>query len=644
MAYENFVPTTSDCLSTLVQSTILDNNPWPSVKVEANSENKQMLHFFNKHNLQQNPSTFPGSTQFTQSPPTELPEIAVHFVKQPPENVRKINFFTFSLALFEVEKSSSQQQQPQLKPITVLDAQFGGFIEGDDTKNGIFYHLLLKLPSNTQTFVTLTLQMVDASSKRIITYEGTDRNADLQRVLLTHNVLCLRCSSGKSCGNAKETPSTPLLISNGSSSSSTTLQFFLRCNQNCYRQSPSLDYTFSGSGGCSGRPSNSRLRKFQLAVSLEIKSENGSFTSIFYSNSLHVHNSSRFKTPAGAGATLLSSEINLSLPVENFSSTATPEIKKKAIKKKPKSLQSQMELLNKVADKLAPLSSPPSQTLSQTPSQKPSITTLSPLKGPPGTELLLLGHNFDSSKSNLEVLFDGHFSLKPTILSPNALKVIVPSFLELQNSQSKDSEQKLIPGYLLITLVDRSTGFFTDCPTPFNLLEEVATPEQQQKQLELQLARLHQMLPAKSAFLSTSSFSSSFSSEESNSGSSEEVLDRAALYLEWYYKNQEMEIKANLQKSSFAAPNYPNSFVQQSFQADINLNSNQTPLPPINSSFSSAMNFSNSYDQSFTQQNPPNYLHPSYNYPQGVAEYLPTYSGSFYNTAEYSYQPYNQQQ
>ena len=45
-----------------------------------------------------------------------------------------------------------------------------------------------------------------------ITYEGQDKNPEMQRVLLTHEIMCSRCCDKKSCGNRNETPSDPVII------------------------------------------------------------------------------------------------------------------------------------------------------------------------------------------------------------------------------------------------------------------------------------------------------------------------------------------------------------------------------------------------------------------------------------------------
>ncbi|KAL2077511.1 hypothetical protein ACEWY4_027015 [Coilia grayii] len=45
-----------------------------------------------------------------------------------------------------------------------------------------------------------------------IIYEGQDKNPEMCRVLLTHEIMCSRCCDKKSCGNRNETPSDPVII------------------------------------------------------------------------------------------------------------------------------------------------------------------------------------------------------------------------------------------------------------------------------------------------------------------------------------------------------------------------------------------------------------------------------------------------
>lgn len=48
--------------------------------------------------------------------------------------------------------------------------------------------------------------------QQAIIYEGQDKNPEMCRVLLTHEIMCSRCCDKKSCGNRNETPSDPVII------------------------------------------------------------------------------------------------------------------------------------------------------------------------------------------------------------------------------------------------------------------------------------------------------------------------------------------------------------------------------------------------------------------------------------------------
>ncbi|KAG8134153.1 hypothetical protein E2320_007288, partial [Naja naja] len=91
-----------------------------------------------------------------------------HFEKQPPSNLRKSNFFHFVLAMYDRHG----------QPVEIERTSFIDFVEKD----------------------------------RAIIYEGQDKNPEMCRVLLTHEIMCSRCCDKKSCGNRNETPSDPVII------------------------------------------------------------------------------------------------------------------------------------------------------------------------------------------------------------------------------------------------------------------------------------------------------------------------------------------------------------------------------------------------------------------------------------------------
>uniref|UniRef100_A0A8C9XFE2 EBF transcription factor 1 n=1 Tax=Sander lucioperca TaxID=283035 RepID=A0A8C9XFE2_SANLU len=148
-----------------------------------------------------------------------------HFEKQPPSNLRKSNFFHFVLALYD-----RQGQPVEIERTTYID-----FVEkekettGEKTNNGIHYRLQLLYSNGIRTEQDLYVRLIDSMTKQAIVYEGQDKNPEMCRVLLTHEIMCSRCCDKKSCGNRNETPSDPVIIDRF------FLKFFLKCNQNCLK-------------------------------------------------------------------------------------------------------------------------------------------------------------------------------------------------------------------------------------------------------------------------------------------------------------------------------------------------------------------------------------------------------------------------
>lgn len=133
----------------------------------------------------------------------------VHFEKQPPNNLRKSNFFHFVIALYDAAN----------QPIEIERTAFVGFVEKDNeldsvqpTRNGIQYRLSLLFQSGHRQEQDVFIRMIDSVTKQAIVYEGQDKNPEMCRVLLTHEVMCSRCCDKKSCGNRNETPSDPVII------------------------------------------------------------------------------------------------------------------------------------------------------------------------------------------------------------------------------------------------------------------------------------------------------------------------------------------------------------------------------------------------------------------------------------------------
>ncbi|XP_078717577.1 transcription factor COE3-like isoform X3 [Lampetra fluviatilis] len=187
-----------------------------------------------------------------------------HFEKQPPSNLRKSNFFHFVLALYD----------RQGQPVEIERTAFVDFVEKDrepnneKTNNGIHYRLQLLYSNGVRTEQDLYVRLIDSMNKQAIIYEGQDKNPEMCRVLLTHEIMCSRCCDKKSCGNRNETPSDPVIIDRF------FLKFFLKCNQNCLKNA--------------GNPRD--MRRFQVVVSTTVHVD-GHVLAV--SDNMFVHNNSK---------------------------------------------------------------------------------------------------------------------------------------------------------------------------------------------------------------------------------------------------------------------------------------------------------------------------------------------------------------
>ncbi|XP_023219768.1 transcription factor collier isoform X2 [Centruroides vittatus] len=196
--------------------------------------------------------------------PTSIGLGRAHFEKQPPSNLRKSNFFHFVIALYD--KSG--------QPVEVERTAFVGFVEkdqeteGQKTNNGIHYRLQLLYASGVRQEQDLYVRLIDSVTKQAIVYEGQDKNPEMCRVLLTHEIMCSRCCDKKSCGNRNETPSDPVIIDRF------FLKFFLKCNQNCLKNA--------------GNPRD--MRRFQVVISTQVIVD-GPLLAV--SDNMFVHNNSK---------------------------------------------------------------------------------------------------------------------------------------------------------------------------------------------------------------------------------------------------------------------------------------------------------------------------------------------------------------
>ncbi|XP_042192856.1 transcription factor COE3a isoform X8 [Callorhinchus milii] len=187
-----------------------------------------------------------------------------HFEKQPPSNLRKSNFFHFVLALYD----------RQGQPVEIERTAFVDFVEkekepnNEKTNNGIHYKLQLLYSNGVRTEQDLYVRLIDSMTKQAIIYEGQDKNPEMCRVLLTHEIMCSRCCDKKSCGNRNETPSDPVIIDRF------FLKFFLKCNQNCLKNA--------------GNPRD--MRRFQVVISTTVNVD-GHVLAV--SDNMFVHNNSK---------------------------------------------------------------------------------------------------------------------------------------------------------------------------------------------------------------------------------------------------------------------------------------------------------------------------------------------------------------
>uniref|UniRef100_A0A8C9U6Y4 EBF transcription factor 3 n=1 Tax=Scleropages formosus TaxID=113540 RepID=A0A8C9U6Y4_SCLFO len=184
-----------------------------------------------------------------------------HYEKQPPSNLRKSNFFHFVLALYD----------RQGQPVEIERTAFVDFVEkekepnGEKTNNGIHYKLQLLYSNGKYSLPT------EISHFFFFLGGGggfCNKNPEMCRVLLTHEIMCSRCCDKKSCGNRNETPSDPVIIDRF------FLKFFLKCNQNCLKNA--------------GNPRD--MRRFQVVVSTTVNVD-GHVLAV--SDNMFVHNNSK---------------------------------------------------------------------------------------------------------------------------------------------------------------------------------------------------------------------------------------------------------------------------------------------------------------------------------------------------------------
>uniref|UniRef100_A0AAY4E5P9 IPT/TIG domain-containing protein n=1 Tax=Denticeps clupeoides TaxID=299321 RepID=A0AAY4E5P9_9TELE len=195
-----------------------------------------------------------------------------HYEKQPPSNLRKSNFFHFVLALYD-----RQGQPVEIERTSYVDfVEKDKCLQRDPTVHCRGFHrrkhkrvlLLSRIFTGIRTEQDLYVRLIDSMTKQPILYEGQDKNPEMCRVLLTHEIMCSRCCDKKSCGNRNETPSDPVIIDRF------FLKFFLKCNQNCLKNA--------------GNPRD--MRRFQVVVSTTVNVD-GHVLAV--SDNMFVHNNSK---------------------------------------------------------------------------------------------------------------------------------------------------------------------------------------------------------------------------------------------------------------------------------------------------------------------------------------------------------------
>ncbi|KAH9530001.1 EBF transcription factor knot [Dermatophagoides farinae] len=222
------------------------------------------LRVTNHHNHHHHHHTAWMSNTIIADQPSNVGLSRAHFEKQPPSNLRKSNFFHFVIALFDKNGHA----------VEIERTAFVGFIEKDQepegpkTNNGIHYRLQLLYINGVRQEQDLYIRLIDSVTKQAIIYEGQDKNPEMCRVLLTHEVMCSRCCDKKSCGNRNETPSDPVIIDRF------FLKFFLKCNQNCLKNA--------------GNPRD--MRRFQVVILTQVNVDSNILA---VSDNMFVHNNSK---------------------------------------------------------------------------------------------------------------------------------------------------------------------------------------------------------------------------------------------------------------------------------------------------------------------------------------------------------------
>ncbi|OQV17061.1 Transcription factor COE3 [Hypsibius exemplaris] len=204
------------------------------------------------------------STNMIPVDPSSAEIVRCQFEKQPPNNLRKSNFFHFVIGFYDRNGIGVEIERTAFIGFTDSDQE----PDSQKSSNGVHYRIWVLFQNGVRKEQDLYVRLIDSVTKQTIVYEGQDKNPEMCRVLLTHEVMCSRCCEKKSCGNRNETPSDPVIIERY------YLKFFLKCNQNCLKNA--------------GNPRD--MRRFQVAVCTSIRAEAAVLAA---SDNMFVHNNSK---------------------------------------------------------------------------------------------------------------------------------------------------------------------------------------------------------------------------------------------------------------------------------------------------------------------------------------------------------------
>lgn len=212
------------------------------------------------------------------------------FRKQPPMCVRKMNIIDMELSFHDLRG----------KPIEIENACFIGFMDNEDepaeerTRNGIRYRIKAVLSDGTRHSEDLFLRVVDGRDGKLIRYEGSELNEDLQRVLLTHSVTCARCRLKQTCGTRAKAPECSV------SHDGKAVTFHVRCNTTC-----AVNH-----GGRIGKQNN-RTFKFVFSSLPDITEDSTLASSV----QVNVHHNTKMKRLLNEGFNPFTREWGEPLPV-----------------------------------------------------------------------------------------------------------------------------------------------------------------------------------------------------------------------------------------------------------------------------------------------------------------------------------------